>query len=416
MSRFPIPSISKSELFSRINYLFVLLFVLLLPFNNRYITYVILPWICISITLAYIKKIGLKEIVESTILFIVYYTVSLISLLYSVNVIYGIKSLETMVSLIIMPFLLLTVKRTLLPGKFVNIINMYLTGLILYILASVIILFIRWDIRSISSYLETNSLTSAASYFSLSFLQHRSYISMYLIYGIVLIINRLFNDRERGFLMIGSGVAITFAVYIIILGSRAALITLLLISIYYFWKSLNRYSFKVSLPLTLAVLIIFVTVIFRFTRIGETVIIRSENSNSDVRISLWANAFQVFKHSPVFGYGIGDGHDKIALQYERNGLEVALKNKFNAHNQFLETSVQTGIIGVTSLILIFLIPLIKSIRKKREMLFLFIVIIIVNLLFESMFVRLSGVLFIAFWLNFLILIPDNSESEIYVKQ
>jgi O-antigen ligase len=416
MNHFSIFTNYRSGLLTRINFSLVLLFVLLLPFNNRFITFLILPWTLISISLAGIEKIRFKDIIKSGMFFLIFYAICLLSMLYTRNIVYGIKSLETMVSFIIMPFLLLTLKSTAVSKKMEHICNVYVIGLVLYILVSIIVLFIKWDIKSISNYLETNTYTSAASYFELSFCQHRSYISMYLIWGIVLIVNNLFHEKRTRFFIIKMSLVLLFVFYIILLGSRAALITLLIVSVFYVWKSFNGHSVKISIPVTLAVLILIMSIMMKFTRIGDTVIMKRKDSTSDIRISLWTDAFKVFNNAPLFGHGIGDGLDQMIEKHGESGLAEAVKNRFNAHNQFLETATQTGIPGLISLILILLIPLINALRKKQELLFLLIIIIVVNLIFESMFVRLAGVLFLTFWLNFLVIFQGNSELRINLKQ
>ena len=403
---------SGHDLLERINYIFALIFVLVIPFNNRYFTYLIIPWAIVSIILASKKKIKLNEIIKSSFVYLVFYFISMFSLLYSLDFNYGIKTLETLASLIIMPFLLLTLRATTLQEQREYMIKTYLIGLILYILISFITLFIRWDIKLIVSVLKTNTILNAACYFELSFFLHRSYISMYLVWGIVLIVNRIFQGRSMKLTILGIVTVSVFLLYIILLGSRAALITLAIVTVFYLWKLLIRYSLWVNITFTGIVLLFTVSLMIKYSRIGDTVIKNENQSVSDIRISLWTDAFEVFKDAPLFGQGVGDGVDQMIIKHKENGNVDAFKNRLNAHNQFLETATQTGIIGLLSLVCILLIPFIKSIRNKRELLFLFISIITVNFLVESMLVRLAGVLFLAFWLNFLLIIPNNSEPEI----
>ena len=403
---------SGHDLLERSNYIFALIFVLLIPFNNRYFTYLFIPWAIVSIILASKKKIKLNEIIKSSLVYLVFYFISMFSLLYSLDFNYGIKTLETLASLIIMPFLLLTLRATTLQEQREYMIKTYLIGLILYILISFITLFIRWDIKLIVSVLKTNTILNAACYFELSFFLHRSYISMYLVWGIVLIVNRIFQGRSWKLVILGIVTVSVFLLYIILLGSRAALITLAIVTVFYLWKLLIRYSLWVNITFTGIVLLFTVSLMIKYSRIGDTVIKNENQSVSDIRISLWTDAFEVFKDAPLFGQGVGDGVDQMIIKHKENGNVDAFKNRLNAHNQFLETATQTGIIGLLSLVCILLIPFIKSIRNKRELLFLFISIITVNFLVESMLVRLAGVLFLAFWLNFLLIIPNNSEPEI----
>ena len=117
---------SGHDLLERINYIFALIFVLVIPFNNRYFTYLIIPWAIVSIILASKKKIKMNEIIKSSLVYLVFYFISMFSLLYSLDFNYGIKTLETLASLIIMPFLLLTLRATTLQEQREYMIKTYL--------------------------------------------------------------------------------------------------------------------------------------------------------------------------------------------------------------------------------------------------------------------------------------------------
>ncbi|NOQ24377.1 MAG: hypothetical protein GQ564_03360 [Bacteroidales bacterium] len=121
----------------------------------------------------------------------------------------------------------------------------------------------------------------------------------------------------------------------------------------------------------------------------------------DIRIYLWKYSIELFRNNLLFGVGIGDNKDELIKHYNKNELTVASGLKYNSHNQFLETATQTGIIGLVVLLLVFAIPLYQSIKKKQELLFLFLIICFINFLFESMLERLAGVVFFAFWYSFL---------------
>jgi hypothetical protein len=122
---------------------------------------------------------------------------------------------------------------------------------------------------------------------------------------------------------------------------------------------------------------------------------------ADIRLVLWENAISVWKEHLLFGFGIGDSKNRLIENYSKKKINEALENNYNTHNQFLETATQTGLVGLTVLLLVFAIPLYQSIKKKQELLFLFLMICFINFLFESMLERLAGVVFFAFWYGFL---------------
>jgi O-antigen ligase len=272
-----------------------------------------------------------------------------------------------------------------------------------------VLLFVKWDIKDITSYIKTDTLTGTASYLHLSPILQKSYISIYLVWAIALLIDRLFNSKYHSSLAFSIVVLVVFFLFTFALGSRAAMLTLAVILIFYIFKCLKRYPFWISISVTFAVIVLLITGLFKFTRIGETIRDLKEDSKSDKRIPQWISAIEVVRNAPVFGYGVGDGLDELVRQHKENGFEEDVKLRSNAHNQFLETATQTGIFGAASLILILLVPLAESIKRKQGLLFLIVSIIFINMLFESMLVRLAGVLFIGFWMNYTSIIQSDSE-------
>jgi O-antigen ligase len=273
----------------------------------------------LSIVIAIYKRITFREILNLSIFYLIFYTITVLSLAYTRNINYGIKNLETMISLIFMPFLLVVLKKTMTREKINNLIDIYIAGLLIYFVFSLVVLFIRWDIKDITSYIKTDTLTGTSSYLHLSPILQKSYISMYLVWGIALLIDRLFNSKYHRPLAFSIVPLVIFFLFTFALGSRAAMLTLAVVLIFYIFKYLKRYSFWISIPVTLAVIVLLITGLFRFTRIGETISALKKDSKSDKRIPQWISAFEVVRNAPVFGYGVGDGLDEIVRQHKENG-------------------------------------------------------------------------------------------------
>ncbi|OFX22965.1 MAG: hypothetical protein A2041_00405 [Bacteroidetes bacterium GWA2_31_9b] len=132
----------------------------------------------------------------------------------------------------------------------------------------------------------------------------------------------------------------------------------------------------------------------------------------DMRITLWKNSLIVWNEKLIFGHGIGDAKSRLIEIHKDMVITEAYEKKYNSHNQFLETATQTGFIGLIVLLLVFAIPLYQSIKKKQELLFLFLVICFINFMFESMLQRLAGVVFFAFWYSYLWFVYYKDEKVI----
>jgi O-antigen ligase len=124
---------------------------------------------------------------------------------------------------------------------------------------------------------------------------------------------------------------------------------------------------------------------------------KTDVESTAVRILIWKESIKLIENNILFGTSVGDANDKLIEAYEREGLEGALLKKLNAHNQFLQTFIGTGIIGFVLLLLMTLGTLIYSFVKKNYILSLFSILIIFNFLVESMLQAQAGFIFFAFF-------------------
>ncbi|GAA0714390.1 hypothetical protein GCM10009430_07520 [Aquimarina litoralis] len=120
-------------------------------------------------------------------------------------------------------------------------------------------------------------------------------------------------------------------------------------------------------------------------------IVHSNSTSEKARLLSWDASFKLIKEAPLLGYGIGDANDVLIKKYNELNYTYNLENKYNAHNQFLQTFLQTGIIGVMVLCGIFVVLAIRMRRSRNE--FSVFLILLISLVFESMLVRFNGVVF-----------------------
>ena len=132
---------------------------------------------------------------------------------------------------------------------------------------------------------------------------------------------------------------------------------------------------------------------------------RSENS-AGAHIHLWQNAIELISENPVFGTGIGDVKDQLMGMYRKNNYINGLENQLNPHNQYLQTGVALGLVGIILLVIIFLNGLVISFKNNDWIAFLFIAIVSLNCLTESMLERRAGILFFALFYS-LFFTPGN---------
>ena len=95
--------------------------------------------------------------------------------------------------------------------------------------------------------------------------------------------------------------------------------------------------------------------------------IKLSNEGSDNRFWLWGNALSYIKNNLLFGCGYGNWK-LTAIPYERNTLNELIVS-LHVHNDFLETTAETGIIGGLLFVSIFIVLawfIFKTYLQKRH--------------------------------------------------
>lgn len=102
--------------------------------------------------------------------------------------------------------------------------------------------------------------------------------------------------------------------------------------------------------------LILIISFFIFSALGPAKNITNNlnNINTQIRIQIWENAFNVWKEYPVFGTGGGNYDDefrKIVIKDKKNNelfLEYFPSQQTHAHNDYLNQMARKGVIGLLS--------------------------------------------------------------------
>ena len=124
-------------------------------------------------------------------------------------------------------------------------------------------------------------------------------------------------------------------------------------------------------------------------------------NSKTVRLHIWDAAVSTFSEKTVFGWGTGDGYPALQNSFRENAFTYGSKNQFNAHNQYLETGLSLGGIGVLYLLLLLGLPMAELIRRKQYIFAAILILFMLSFLTESILTRQLGVssfvLFISLW-------------------
>jgi len=374
------------------------------------------------------KRLKIKNVFETKrhykvlfILFILFYAWQLAGMLYSDNPNSGWENLKVRLSLVFFPLVLIS------PGEIIRkngklLIRLFAGSTLIYI----IICFINAFINSvdIQSGVWTFDPHPEEEYWlnnfygpEFSLFQHPSYQAMYVLMSSFICLESWFDKTLKKKLRIfwlASSVLLLISLYF--LSSRAGLLAaVLLIPFYLFIKIKKRTKNQFTWIIILLGVIIILPVIFTNKRVNTLIQDISQKSfdemkNADDRRIIWKSAFIIARDNYVWGLGTGDVEAGLVNEYKETGNQLLAEKKMNAHNQFLEILLENGIIGVILFIMI-LIDMIYILWKERNLLYgMFVLLMMLFFLFETMLNRLAGVSFFAMF-SFLLLHINNKNTS-----
>lgn len=249
-------------------------------------------------------------------------------------------------------------------------------------------------------------------YARLSYLLHPSYYALYVNFALIAVLCRLLVtkvvEKRRSRILYWSLIPI-YIIFLILLESKAGLIGLISVmfmSLIHIVFTEKNYKSAISLALISTISVTLTVSLLpqttqRVNQVVESIEEKEESaanhSAAAARFYLWEAAFKTYLEKPVFGHGSGDVKEQLMHQYELQNNTRAIEMKYDSHNQYLQTLVGTGILGLISLLILVGFPMLFSFNGKILFYFLLGFLMAINLLVESMFERQAGVMFYAFF-------------------
>lgn len=124
-----------------------------------------------------------------------------------------------------------------------------------------------------------------------------------------------------------------------------------------------------------------------------------------MRQEIWTCAVMLIKEKPIYGYGYDNVQNKLNECYENTSEHPVLyrgKSKKNAHNQFFQMTLASGVLGLFAFLAAIVYGLRKSIIKKDILLFSFITFALFCFLTESHLERNHTIYLFYFFVSLLL--------------
>jgi O-antigen ligase len=393
------------QLYLNFSFIFPLLISFLLPFGINYGSIIALWLICFFVFDD--VKSGLKKMFANTwsYIFIAFFIIHAIGYFFSINKAEALSSIEIKLPFILLPFLIFTSNFNELQLKKITI--SFVSGCLI----------LAFTCLFRATYLYYIMDTNAFFYSEFTYFLHPSYFAMYFVFAqliVMLYYKTWLSHLSYLNLKIGF-ISLVFLVCIFLASSKMGLITaFLILPITLFVLLINRvykkWIFIFLIGLTVSTGLVYklfpspfqrLQTAFTVTTSAESIDLSATESTA-VRILIWKQAIDIIKQHVVFGTTPGDANEALYQSYQKNGLTGATKKKLNAHNQFLQTFIGTGILGFILLLLMTVGAIIFGFLKRNYVLVVFSFLIVLNFLVESMLQAQAGFIFFVFFICFLL--------------
>lgn len=342
-------------------------------------------------------------------LFIVssYYFYSIVSLIYTDNIVYGLDKIYSQSYLLFFPLFFLSFKEEVGEETYLKIFKGILLSLTTVSFLSIGkqlygVLLGKYGLEALT---QNNLSTSVVDNYFLGFSLLISFCL--IIYTYIKLFKahiRLFNSNalEIIFIIILTGT-------LILLNSRNLIfLTAFCICIIFFVKSVLRKKPTLFIKMFIAITTVICLNYWANPYFGKKmeevvnysqVVNRKDKYWGGMRQSIWDCAVKVIKTDPIIGVGIGDQKDQLELCYKiymHNRL-LAEDNNFNAHNIFLQIFLGTGIIGVVMFLFSFIYMIRAAIFSNNMYYVIFVGVFFLAGLTESYFERNLTMAFFSFY-------------------
>jgi O-antigen ligase len=247
---------------------------------------------------------------------------------------------------------------------------------------------------------------------------HPSYVSSYCSMAIAFLLSSPLPEKRlpRIYTLV-SFVFLSICIFLLYSITGIIIYFVLLLFFGYKWLRRRRLSLSVNLAILLVLAGLLVAVLYtnplameKLQKMREkgwnATDKQDERTVLTIRMAKWVTYLGIFKDHPLFGVTAGDIKDMRKKAYEAKGYTDLAQYNYNAHDQYIETLTDYGILGS----ILFLGMLWGALRGRNPLLFPFLLIVLIAFTTESALERQQGLHFFMFFYALLTLRVSGKSS------
>lgn len=346
------------------------------------------------------------------------YVLFMFGLLYSSNVSFGIQKAETRLALLILPIVLPTLKHA----------DWHIHGeryFIWYIRIAALSSLVCIGQGFFHYFQEVNAINSGEiilnpvghNYFLSShltgFIMHPGYYAVYVVLAIFALFNLMLYKAKKYLRWNWLFIMIILVSLLFLSYAKTALIVFVLLSLIFgmqtaYYKNKMIYLLYGFIIATTSLLVFYFFVPNTQERVQaiQDVIITEKldptsTESTQARAHTWRGALAALKKSPIYGFGTGDANDELFKSYEELNYTGVLSREFNAHNEYLQTALALGLVGVFFLVLPFILLFRLAWIQRSFYMGSWVLLTCIVFLFESYLNMQAGALFVGLFFSIL---------------
>jgi len=415
-----------TDTYKRTLIIFSTLFFLLPIAHNGMLTLLMLLWLINSFVV--LKKADWAYAIKHpiTILSLTFYALYAASMLYSTDTANGLRGLETRGSLLVAPLIILAHRRLLGKNGALQVVKAFIWGN--FAVCTLALIYAAYRVLSTGQlYFLFEGSEFKHYYFLYDALSepfmHPGYLSTYVGLAIIGCIYFLSKTKAKGWL---AGLMFLLITLFLLQGRINILALFVVLGVGALVAAIVQRAYKMLLLPVFAV-VAFLVVIFiggdaiksRFIEMPDFSydISGTEFTSATYRLAEWSCALDAIAQKPLTGHGIGDSRAALRDMYGQRGFHEGVRRNFNAHNQYLETVLAIGFVGLLVLLLIISVYVKMGWKQKHYLLLASLLFMVLSMLTESMLERAWGVvLFNAYFPLLLLVRGDEDDIEAKFKE
>lgn len=346
---------------------------------------------------------------------------------YTKNMDYGIQKMETRLSLLLLPIVLPSLKSLNFSYYKRTFTKVFIATIFTAALICVFRAFYMYGVEAMAIRRgEDWGYFYKMRYFYgtifSNFLMHPGYLAMYANVALITVLYQFKKQHSQRILLLKLSTVILLSLFIIMLYSKVGMAVLLIILLSFGVRYAIQMKRKIYILYSLFMVLVLAVGLYYVvpdSKVRLNILVESlsnQNHNpastesTQLRIHAWKASRALIDESPFFGYGTGDIWDVLAKEYEVRGYTAALSKEVNAHNEFYQTALALGYLGLICLSSIFAYWFIYAWKKKHFPLFLWTLVTILAFMFESYLNTQDGVIYTSLFLFFVYALKHQDDE------